>query len=234
MFGKGLKDGIPIGLGYFSVSFSFGIIAVSNGFTWWEAVLISMTNLTSAGQFAGVTVMAAMGSFIEIALTQFVINLRYALMSISLSQKLSAKFGVFSRLIFGAGITDEIFAVAMNNKGEISRKYMAGLIVIPYIGWSAGTLAGAICGDVLPEIICNGLGIALYAMFIAIVLPVVKHDKTTGIVVAVAAALSCMIRFIPGLSWISAGFSVIICGIVASAVGAVIAPDASDEEGDLA
>ena len=231
MFKEGLKDGIPIGLGYFSVSFSFGILAVANGFTWWEAVLISMTNLTSAGQFAGITVIAAMGSFIEIALTQFVINLRYALMSISLSQKLSARFGVVSRLIFGAGITDEIFAVAMNNKGEISRKYMAGLIVIPYIGWTAGTLAGAICGDVLPAIICNGLGIALYAMFIAIVLPAVKHDKTTGIVVVVAAALSCMIRFIPVFSWISAGFAVVICGVVAALVGAILTPDTV--EGDV-
>ena len=127
MFSRGIKDGIPIGLGYFSVSFSFGILAVANGIEWWQAVLISMTNLTSAGQFAGITVMISAGTYVEMVITQFVINLRYALMSISLSQKVDERFRGVYRALLGFGITDEIFAVAMNHGNKISRKYFLGL-----------------------------------------------------------------------------------------------------------
>lgn len=133
---KGFHDGIPIALGYISVSFTFGIMGVASGLTWWQTLLISMTNLTSAGQFAGLGIMVTAGGLVEMAMTQFVINLRYALMSISLSQKADKSFNIISRLLAGFGITDEIFAVAASKNRTISRYYMAGLILMPYIGWA--------------------------------------------------------------------------------------------------
>lgn len=224
MFGKGLKDGIPIGLGYFSVSFSFGIMVVSKGLTWWEALLISMANVTSAGQFAGLSVMVASGTLVEMAVTQFVINIRYALMSISLSQKVEEKFRGIYRAILGFGITDEIFAVAMGYPGEVKRKYFAGLIVIPYIGWAAGTLAGAVCGNILPDIICDALGIALYGMFIAIVVPPMKKDRRIVVVVLAAMLCSLILNYVPLVNGISSGFAIIISSIIAAGIGAVLFP----------
>ena len=149
-FIQGVKDGGAIGIGYLSVSFTFGLEAASSGLLWWEALLVSMMNLTSAGQFAGITIMAAAGTYIEMALSQFVINLRYALMSISLSQKVSPEFGSGKKMLLGFAVTDEIFAVAMSRQGEVSSKYFAGLAVLPYLGWTSGTLAGAVCGNILP------------------------------------------------------------------------------------
>ena len=135
-FNKGIKDGIPIALGYFSVSIAFGIMAVEAGCTWFEAVLISLTNLTSAGQFAGVTVITHMGSFIEMALMQFVVNSRYGLMGIALSQKVNSRFKGIWRIILGFAITDEIFAVAIGQDSQVSRRYFAGLAVLPIAGWT--------------------------------------------------------------------------------------------------
>ncbi len=224
MIKEGIRDGIPIGLGYFSVSFSFGILAVSGGFEWWEALLISMANLTSAGQYAGITVMAAAGGLVEMAVSQFVINLRYALMSLSLSQRADKKFKGIYRLILGFGITDEIFAVAMNTGKEIKRSYFFGLIIVPYIGWAMGTLAGAVCGNILSSVICDALGIALYGMFIAIIVPAAKKNKAVLFVVAVSVALSCMLYYIPVFDRISSGFAIIICAVIASALGAALFP----------
>ncbi len=223
-FKRGLLDGIPIALGYLSVSFTFGILAVSFGLNWWQTVLISMTNLTSAGQFAGVSIMAATGSYFEMALAQFIINLRYSLMSIVLSQKVSERFDGLSRWILGAGITDEIFFVASNKEGTVGRSYLFGLIVIPYFGWAIGTLLGAICGNILPEILTNALGIALYGMFIAIVVPVVKKNSKTLIIVLLAVLFSCCFKYIEALKSVSVGFVVILCAVAASTIGAFFYP----------
>ncbi len=147
----GLKDGIPIGLGYLSVSFTFGIMAVSGGLPVWGALLISMTNLTSAGQFAGLPLMLGGASYLEAALTQLIINLRYSLMSLSLSQKLDRRTGVLSRLGISFGVTDEIFAVSVTNPRTLGQRYMFGLETIPYIGWALGTLLGAGAGIAAPR-----------------------------------------------------------------------------------
>ena len=171
-FLKGLSDGLPIGLGYFSVAFGFGIMAVSAKISAFFAWLISATNLTSAGQAAGVEVIANSGTLIEMALTQLVINLRYSLMGFSLTQKLDSSFTTPKRLILAFGITDEIYAMAISQKDKIFASYMAGLMVIPFIGWTGGTLAGAFASQLLPEIISNVMGIMLYGMFIAIIFPV--------------------------------------------------------------
>ena len=211
---KGLKDGSPIGLGYFAVSFSFGI-AGSKIFSWPLVTLISMTNLTSAGQFAGLQIMAdAAGTFIEMALATFFINLRYSLMAISLSQKVSPDFGTVKRLLLATGITDEIFAVAMSQK-RVTPIYFLGLSTLPYIGWSLGTMVGAICGEILPAMVTNALGVALYGMFVAIVVPQMKVSRSTLIAVLIAIACSLVFKYVPALSGVTVGFAIIICALVA-------------------
>ena len=229
-FTKGIRDGIPIALGYFSVSIAFGLMAVEAGCTWVEAMLISLTNLTSAGQFAGVTVLAHMVTYIEMALTQLVINSRYALMGISLSQKVNARFKGLWRVILGFAITDEIFAVAIGQEGEISRRYFAGLAIIPIIGWTSGTIVGAVLGNIMPEIITSALGVALYGMFIAVVVPKARENIHVLAVVIIAVAISVALRYIPVFSGISAGFAIIICAVIASAAGAVFFPVKEDEQ----
>lgn len=232
-FLTGLRDGIPIGLGYLSVSFTFGIMAASYGIPLGYTLLISMTNLTSAGQLAGIGIIHAGGGLAEMALTQLVINLRYALMSLSLSQKLDGGFNLFHRLAVSFGITDEIFAVASSKKGDVSPRYMYGLIMIPYIGWAAGTALGTLAGNLLPELLRNALGIALYGMFIAIVVPPAKKRPKLLAVIGIAVGLSCLIRFVPVFSFISDGFSIIICTLIAATAGALLFPvvteDADDE-----
>ena len=223
-FTKGLKDGIPIALGYFSVSIAFGLMAVQCGLTWFEALLISFTNLTSAGQFAGVTVIAGMGSYIEMAVTQLVINSRYALMGISLSQKTDGRFRGIWRAILGFAITDEIFAVAVGSDTPLSRRYFAGLAALPILGWSAGTLCGSILGSVMPLILTNALGIALYGMFIAVVVPKARENRHVLITVILAIIISTVIRYVPVFSGISAGFAIIISAVIASVAGAVFFP----------
>ena len=226
---QGLKDGLPIGLGYLSVSFAFGITAVGMKIPPLAAILISMTCLTSAGQVAGIGAIAAGGGLFEIALAQLIINLRYSLMSLSLSQKLSKNYNLFQRLTTSFGVTDEVFAVASVKPGEVTPAYMYGLITLPYIMWAAGTATGAMLGNVLPEIVTLALGIAIYGMFIAIVVPPAKRYKGVLAVAAIAAALSCVIKFVPVFSGITSGFSVIICTVIAAALGALFFPKPTED-----
>ncbi len=230
---KGFRDGLPIGLGYLSVSFAFGIMAVQKGLPPIAAILISMTCLTSAGQVAGVETIAACGGFAEIAVAQLIINLRYSLMSLSLSQKLSRKFNMFHRLTASFGVTDEVFAVASAHPGEVTPAYMYGLITLPYIMWASGTALGALLGNVLPDIVKAALGIAIYGMFIAIVIPPARRYKGVLTVALIAASLSCVIKFVPLFGGITSGFSVIICTIIAASAGALLFPrPAEDGEAD--
>lgn len=228
-FKKGLADGLPICLGYLSVSFTFGIMAVEGGLTIAIAVLISMTNLTSAGQLAGIGVIFAGGSFIEMALTQLVINMRYALMSISLSQKMHKSIRLIDRLWIAFGNTDEIFAVSAAKDGELGKRYMAGLILMPFLGWSGGTLLGAAAGYILPQSVCSALGIAIYGMFIAIFIPPMKKSRSVFGVVIISAFLSCMFTYVPVLNSVSSGFVIIICAVVASVLGAILYPVNTEE-----
>lgn len=223
-FREGFKDGIPIGLGYLSVSFSFGISAVSKGISWLAATVISMTNLTSAGQVAGLTIISAAGTLLEMALAQLIINMRYSLMSLSLSQRLDSSFTLPHRFLASFGITDEIFAAASGKEREITPAYMYGLISLPFVCWSAGTLLGGIAGSIMPEILRNSLGIAIYGMFIAIFIPPARKSAGVLATVAIAAGLSCCFSFIPLFEQLSSGFAVIICTLAASAAAAVLFP----------
>ena len=215
-FRRGIRHGIPIALGYVSVSFAFGMKAVASGLTVIQAVLISMTNLTSAGQVAALPLMAGGAALTEMALTQLTINLRYALMSLSLSRKLDGTMGTLQRMIFSFANTDEIFAVASSQPGKVGKAYLYGLIITPWFGWSLGTL--------LPEFVRNALGIALYGMFLAIILPPAREQKSVRAVVLMAVALSLCFHYVPGLKSISSGFAIIICAVAAAAAGAVLYP----------
>lgn len=231
-FKRGFRKGIPIALGYLSVSFTFGVKAVNGGLPAWVAVLVSLTNLTSAGQFAGITLMIDGGTYLEIAVTTFVINIRYMLMSLALSQKLVNGTGRIQRCIFGFGITDEVFAVASGESKKISAEYMYGLILLPIAGWTVGTALGAFASDIMPSALACAMELGLYAMFIAIILPPAKHSLAIAIVIISAVAIECLLHYIPVFSKISGGFQVIIAAILAAAVGAVFFP-IKKEEGNV-
>lgn len=223
-FKEGVKAGIPIGLGYLSVSFTFGMLAVSMGLPTLGTVLISMTNLTSAGQVAGLSIIAVGGSFFELALSQFIINLRYALMSLTLSQKLQEDLTIGDKLFMSIAITDEIFAVMAAKKEAITKEFYMGLALLPYIGWSGGTMLGALFSNLIPSEIAGILGIALYGMFLAIIIPPSKKSKGVLVAVLIACALSLIIMLVPFLQFISSGIAVIICAVIASAVCAKFFP----------
>jgi predicted branched-subunit amino acid permease len=223
-FGNGFVDGIPIGLGYLSVSFGFGISAVGDGLRFLEALIISMTNLTSAGQVAGVAVIVAGGTVIEMILTQLVINLRYSLMGITLTQRLDPRCTTPHRMLMSFGLTDEIFAVAASKPYPVCPKYFYGLMTAPYLGWTLGTLLGAWAGNVLPSDLRSAMGIMIYAMFVAIILPPMKKNTGVLFVVLLSAALSCCMYYLPVLNTVSTGFSIIICAVVASLIAALIKP----------
>ncbi len=223
-FVKGITDGIPICLGYLSVAFAFGIFAIDSGLGVLEALLISMTNVTSAGQLAAVPIIAGGGTLIELAVCQLVINMRYALMSTSLSQKLGSSIRLIDRFLIAFVNTDEVFAVASGKKHNVKRNYMYGLILTPYLGWVGGTLVGSLAGNILPASVVSALGIAIYGMFVAIVIPGMKWSSGTAKAVVFAIILSCAFEFVPFLSAVPDGFSVIICAVVASALFAFLFP----------
>lgn len=221
-FKRGIFKGLPIGLGYLPVSFSFGFMAVSGGLPVYMAVLISMTNLTSSGQFAGTNLMIAGANYIEIAITTFIINLRYFLMSVVISQKVDKKMKLKDRLITSAGITDETFAIASTEVKNINKSYMYGLIIPPYLGWAIGTLLGALVSDVLPNELKGAMGIALFAMFIAIIIPPAKATLSIRVVVIISIIISITIKYVPIFDFISDGFRVVITTILGAGLGALI------------
>ena len=227
---EGLIDGLPIGLGYLSVAFAFGIFACSSGLSILEALLISMLNVTSAGQLAAVPIIVSLGSYIELILTQLVINLRYSLMSTSLSQKLDRGVRTIDRFIIAFVNTDEVFAVSVGKGRLLSRSYLYGLITAPYIGWALGTLIGAISGNILPTIVISSLGIAIYGMFIAIVVPEARDNKFTLLAALLALIFSILFYYTPYLSKIPKGFVIIIVATLSAALFAIIAPIKEEEE----
>lgn len=228
-FLRGLNHGLPIGLGYLSVSFGFGILAVKNGLSVFQSSVISASNLTSAGQAAGVEIIAAGGALLEMILVQLTINIRYSLMALSLSQKLDKSFTTPHRLLASYGITDEIFAVCSAQRGALTPAYMYGMILISAVGWVLGTFLGASAGELLPPSVTSAMGIVLYGMFIAIIIPPSRKRKSILFVTIAAALLSIFFRYV--LTFISGGFAMMICAIVAAALGAWLFPVPDEGEG---
>ncbi|MQM73493.1 MAG: branched-chain amino acid ABC transporter permease [Eubacteriaceae bacterium] len=207
------------------------MMAVEKGMPAWAAILISFTNLTSAGQFAGLDVIAASGSMIEMALVQLVINLRYALMSLSWSQRLHPEFNWVKRMIIAFADTDEVFAVSSARAAggkKLRFVYMVGLMIMPIVGWTGGTVIGALASAILPDVVRSALGLAIYGMFIAIIVPPARDHRSVAVVVLAAVAVSCLFHFTPVLNRLSSGFVIIICGVGASALGAWLFPISED------
>ena len=226
----GLGRGLPVGMGYLSVSFGFGAMAVSQGLRVLDTTLISLTNVTSAGQFAGLTVIVAAATLWEMILTQLIINSRYALMSLALSQRMGQRIGFLPRLLIAFFNTDEIFALAMARVEPLTVPFMLGLGTLPILGWTLGTLCGALAGSVLPPSIQVALGVMLYGMFIAIVVPPAKKEKEILVTVLLAMGLSTLFTLVPLLKQVSAGISIVICTVVAAAVCAALFPIPEEEE----
>ncbi len=228
-FTNGLRTGLPVGMGYFSVSFGFGAMAAAQGVKALDAALISITNLTSAGQFAGLTLIVAAATLWEMVLTQLVINSRYALMSLALSQRMGQGIGFLPRLAIAFFNTDEIFALAMSRAEPLTVPFLLGLGTLPMIGWTGGTLFGALAGSVLPVSIRAALGVMLYGMFIAIVVPPAKASKPILAASLLALTFSCLFTWVPVLRQVSAGVSIVACTVAAAAACAVLFP-VPDEE----
>lgn len=224
-FKAGVKHGIPICLGYIPVSFTFGLMAVSAGIPKWTAILISLTNLTSAGQFAGITLISAGTAYFELGLTVFIINLRYMLMSLSISQKIDRKINTLQRMLFSFGITDETYVVASLQPNKLTSSYLFGLISMPIFGWNLGTILGVFISDLLPLTLQNAMGIALYGMFIALIVPPARKEQKILVIIMIAVAIMCMFRYISIFSGISSGFRIIISSVVAAAAGAYFFPN---------
>jgi len=220
----GLKAGIPVCVGYFSVSFGFGAMAVSQELSVWYAILISATNLTSAGQFAGLTVIAAGATLLEMVLTQIVINSRYALMSLALGQRFGPSVETGKRLAAAFFNTDEVFALGMARQGELTAAFFLGAGTVAAIGWIGGTAMGALAGSVLPSEVRAALGVMLYGMFIAIVVPQARQEKPMLVCMLLALVFSCLFAWVPGLNAVSAGLAVVLCTVAAAAICAVLFP----------
>ena len=226
----GVNRGLPVGMGYFSVSFGFGAMAVSLGLKALDAVLISATNLTSAGQFAGLTLIVAAASLWEMVLTQLVINSRYALMSLALSQRMGEKIGFLPRLLVAFFNTDEIFALAMAREQPLTVPFLLGLGTLPFVGWTLGTLCGALAGSVLPVSIRRALGVMLYGMFVAIVVPPAKRNRSILVAALLALVFSSLFTWAPVLKTVSPGLSIVICTVAAAAICAALFPVKEEEE----
>lgn len=224
----GLKAGLPICLGYFSVSFGFGTLAITQGLSILQATILSITNLTSAGQFAGLTVIVTGASLLEIILTQLVINSRYALMSLALGQRLGESVGIGRRLAVAFFNTDEVFALGMA-QNKLTPAFFLGAGTVAAIGWTIGTTLGAIAGSLLPAAVQTALGIMLYGMFVAIVIPQVREEKSMGMCMVLALAFSCLFTYLPGLSAVSAGIAIVICTVAAAAICAWVFPIPDEE-----
>lgn len=223
-FKQGLIDGIPIALGYIAVSFTFGILAKESGLTTFQAVLLSLTNLTSAGQFAGLGIITASASYIEMAFTQLVINLRYCLMSCALSQKLDQRSPFFHRFFMAYGNTDEIFGICSTKEGKLNPFYSYGAICVASPGWAFGTFLGVLSGSILPARALSALGVALYGMFIAVIIPPAKNSKIIAGIVITSMAVSLGFTLIPVLNQISSGFRIILLTLLIAGAAAALFP----------
>ncbi len=221
---RGLKDGIPIALGYLAVGFTVGITARNIGMTPLQAALMSVSMLASAGEYAAMTVIGAASGYLEMVVTTLIVNLRYLLMSCSLSQKIDSGTGMGHRLAMSYCITDEIFGAASGVEGRLNPFYQYGMVTVASPGWTLGTFLGAALGAVLPVRLSNALNVALYGMFLAVIIPPARKDKVIATVVVASMAASYLFSVIPGLKEISSGFRIIILTLLIAGAAACLHP----------
>ncbi len=221
IFTEGFRDGIPIGIGYFAVSFAFGI----------QAADINLSPFQAGGQFAGLAVIAQAGTYIEMAVLQFIVNLRYLLMSAALSQKLSPDTKTIHRLGIAYGVTDEIFGISIARKGLLDPRYSYGAILAAVSGWVGGTVLGASAGAILPEKVVSALGVALYGMFLAIIIPPAREERPVFIAVASGMALATVFWYMPGLRSLSQGMRIILVTVIVAGICAALWPVDDEKTG---
>lgn len=224
VFLRGVRDGVPIGLGYFVVSFSLGIIAKKSGVLFYQGFLASFLNHASAGEYALFTAIGELATYLEVAVVTVVANARYLLLSSALSQKFDPKTGIIHRILSGFVITDEIFGIAISQKGFVNPWYMYGAFFFAAALWSLGTACGILAGNILPSRAVSALSVALYGMFLAIIIPPAKKDKVIACCVAASFVFSWLMGIVPLFKNISSGNKVMILTILIATVAAIIKP----------
>lgn len=223
-FKMGIKNGMPICLGYLAVSFTLGITARNAGMTAWQAMLASLTVNASAGQYAGFTVIAAQGTYLEMAVMELVANARYLLMSCSLSQKFAPETGLFHRLLVGFDVTDEIFGVSVSAPDRLNPFYNYGMMAVAIPGWSLGTFFGVVMGNILPASVVSALSVGLYGMFIAIIIPPAKKNKILAVLITISMAASFIFARLPVFASLSSGVKTIILTVVIAGIASILFP----------
>ena len=221
---RGLRAGVPIGLGYFAVAFTLGIAARSAGLTAFQATLSSLLLNASAGEFVGFTLMSAGAGYLEVAMMEAVANARYLLMSFSLSQKLRPETGLIHRLILGWYVTDEVFGVSISAPGYLNPWYTYGAIALACPGWAAGTCLGVILGNIFPASVVSALSVGLYGMFIAIFVPPARESRTIRGLVLVSMGLSFFVNRASMFAGMSSGIRTILLTVILSAAAAILFP----------
>ena len=230
IFTKGLKTGIPIALGYFAVAFALGITAKRIGMNALQSGIMSAGMLASAGEYSAVELIGASAGALEMITTTLIVNLRYFLMGCALSQKLDEKVPIWHRFLLSYCITDEIFAVSSTVEGHLNPYFTYGVTLISAIGWTAGTVLGVLMGSILPPWLVTALSVALYGMFLAVVIPASRKDHFIGLIVLISMLLSFVFTLLPVLKNISFGFRVILLTLLIAGAAAAIHPvDDTDE-----
>ena len=229
---KGVKDGIPIALGYFAVSFTLGILAKKAGITAFQAMLATGLTNASAGGYAAFNLIGEDGSYLALALTELIVNARYLLMSCALSQKFSPKTSIRHRMLVAFNVTDEVFGISVSVKGNLNPYYNYGASSVSIPGWALGTFFGVVMGNVLPASAVSALSVGLYGMFLAIIIPPAKRDKVIAGIIPISMLSSLLFAKLPYLSNISSGMRVIILTVAISLICAILFP--KEEESDEA
>jgi len=227
---KGLRDGIPIALGYFAVSFTLGIVAKNAGLSAFQAILAAALTNASAGGYAGFTLISENASFLEMAITQFIVNARYLLMAAALSQKLDPKTSTLHRSLIAFDVTDEIFGISIGVKGALNPFYNYGAMTVSIPCWAAGTGLGVLMGNILPQSLVSALSVGLYGMFLAIIIPPARKNKVIAGLVIISMALSFAFSKLPLISGISSGMRIIILTVLISLAAAVLFPVKDEEQ----
>ena len=224
IFCQGLRDGIPVALGYFAVAFSLGIAARNAGLDAFHGFLASLLNNASAGEYAGFTVIREQAPYVEIVLVTLIVNSRYLLMSCALSQHFHPDMPFFHRFFIGFDVTDELFGLAIARPGFVEPEYFYGAMTLPLFGWSLGTLGGALAGNALPERIVSALSVALFGMFLAIIIPPARKNKVLAVLTALSFLSSFLCSLLPILSDLSEGIRTVILTVLLSALAAIFFP----------
>lgn len=229
-FFRGMRDGVPIGLGYFAVAFTLGITAGKAGMNAIQSSLMSALMLASAGEFAAISMIASGAGFMEMIVTTIVINMRYLLMSSALSQKVQQDRPFVHRVFMSYAVTDEIFGISMAVEGKLNPFYQYGAACVAAPGWVLGTFLGAVVGMILPAQVMSAMSVAIYGMFLAVVIPPARKDKVIAGVVVISMAVSLVFQSVPGLKNISSGFQIILLTVLISAAAAALFPVKEKEE----